>query len=375
MLRITLLILLIFTPFKISQAQDIETSAQQAYIIDFETGSILFKKNEDERMPTSSMSKVMTMLGVFEALEDGRLKLNDELLVSEKAWKKGGSKMFVEVGKKVKVEDLIRGVIIQSGNDATIVLAEALAGTEEAFGKQITKLAQNIGMNNSNFTNASGWPDPNHYSTAKDLSILARYLIKTYPQYYNYYSEPEFTYSDITQENRNPLLDKNIGADGIKTGHTEAAGYGLIGSGERDGRRVVMVLNGMESTKEREEESTRLLEWALRNFQNKKIFDKNQVVSNVDVVLGEKENLGLRVDEEVYLTIPIAASGDIKAQATFDSPVIAPIEEGARIGTITIMVPSYGQIEKPLYAAETINEPGFFDKAVAKLKLFIKQNM
>lgn len=375
MLRITLLILLIFTPFKISQAQDIETSAQQAYIIDFETGSILFKKNEDERMPTSSMSKVMTMLGVFEALEDGRLKLDDELLVSEKAWKKGGSKMFVEVGKKVKVEDLIRGVIVQSGNDATIVLAEALAGTEEAFGKQITKLAQNIGMNNSNFTNASGWPDPNHYSTAKDLSILARYLIKTYPQYYNYYSEPEFTYSDITQENRNPLLDKNIGADGVKTGHTEAAGYGLIGSGERDGRRVVMVLNGMESTKEREEESTRLLEWALRNFENKKIFDKNQVVSNVDVVLGEKENLGLRVDEEIYLTIPIAASGDIKAQATFDSPVIAPIEEGARIGTITIMVPSYGQIEKPLYAAETINEPGFFDKAVAKLKLFIKQNM
>ncbi len=325
-------------------------------------------------MPTSSMSKVMTMMAVFEALKDGRLNLEDELLVSEKAWKKGGSKMFVEVGKKVKVEDLIRGVIIQSGNDATIVLAEALAGTEEAFGRQITTLAKKIGMDDSNFKNASGWPEDDHYSTAKDLAVLARYLIDTFPEYYKYYAELEFTYSGITQGNRNPLLYKDIGADGIKTGHTEAAGYGLIGSGERDGRRVIMVLNGMESSKEREEESTRLLDWALRNFENKKLFNKNQIVSSVNVVLGEKDILSLRVDEDIFLTIP-RGSGDITAQASFDSPVIAPIEEGARIGSLKVYIPSYGQIETPLYAAETINEPGIFEKTLAKMKLFIKQNM
>ena len=359
----------------ISSAIEIQTNAKQAYIIDFETGSVLYKKNETQRMPTASMSKVMTMLAVFKALEDGRLKLDEELLVSEKAWRKGGSKMFVEVGKKIKVEDLIRGVIIQSGNDATIVLAEALGGTEEAFGKKITELAHDIGMKDSNFVNASGWPDDRHYSTAKDLAILARHLIKTYPQYYGYYSEPEFTFSDITQANRNPLLGKDIGGDGIKTGHTEEAGYGLIGSGHRDGRRVIMILNGMESAKERKEESARLLDWSLRNFKNKQIFEEGQVLSHADVVLGTKETLPLRVNESVFLTVPLASADEITAEAVFDNPLIAPIEEGARIGTVKISIPSYGQIEKPLFAAETIKEPGFLQKTFAKFSLFLKQNL
>jgi len=373
--RLLIIFLLAILPFQASLAQDIETKAQQAYIIDFDTGTVLFSKNEDERMPTSSMSKVMTILAVFEALEDGRLKLEDELLVSEKAWKKGGSKMFVEVGKKVKVEDLIRGVVIQSGNDATIVLAEALGGSEEAFAKQITEKAREIGMENTHFTNASGWPDPNHYSTAKDLAILTRYMIQHYPEYYKYYGEPEFTYHDITQANRNPLLEMDIGADGVKTGHTEDAGYGLIGSGTRDGRRTIMVLNGMASMKERGEESGRLLEWSLRNFKNKKLFEKGQIVTHADVVLGEQETVPLKVDEDIYLTIPLAGSDKITAEASFDSPLIAPVEEGARIGTMKIYIPSYGQVEKPVYAAESVSEPGFFEKTMAKLTLFIKQNL
>ena len=375
MRRILLILFLVILPAQASLAQDLETKAQQAYIIDFDTGTILYKKNEDERMPTSSMSKVMTILAVFEALEDGRLKLDEELLVSEKAWKKGGSKMFVEVGKKVKVEDLIRGVIIQSGNDATIVLAEALAGSEEAFGKMITEKAHEIGMKDTNFTNASGWPDPNHYSTAKDLAVLARYLIENYGKYYSYYSEPEFTYSGITQPNRNPLLGLNIGADGIKTGHTEDAGYGLIGSGERDGRRTIMVLNGMASTDERADESGRLLEWSLRNFKNKKLFEKDQIVTHADVVLGEKETIGLSVNEDIFLTVPLAGADKIEAEVSYDSPLIAPVEQGARIGTMKIYIPSYGQIEQPVYAAESVAEPGFFAKTMAKLTLFIKQNL
>ncbi len=376
MFRIILLTFLLFVfPIQISLAQDLQTAAEEAYIIDFDTGSVLYKKNEDEKMPTSSMSKVMTMLAVFEALEDGRLKLDEELMVSQKAWEKGGSKMFVEVGKKVKVEDLIRGVIVQSGNDATIVLAEALAGTEEAFGKQITDLAHKLGMDNTNFTNASGWPDDNHYSTAKDLAILTRYMIKTYPQYYHYFAEPDFEYNGITQGNRNPLLTRDIGADGVKTGHTEGAGYGLIGSGIREDRRVIMVLNGMTSMQERADEGARLMEWALRNFKNKKLFSEGQIVSHANVVLGTKETLALRVDETIYLTVPLSGSDEITASATFDNPVTAPIMEGARLGTLKIYIPNFGHIEKPLFAAETIEELGFFNKVMAKFSLLIKQNL
>ncbi|HOO82296.1 MAG TPA: D-alanyl-D-alanine carboxypeptidase family protein, partial [Alphaproteobacteria bacterium] len=209
-------------PVLAAHAASIETKAKQAIVVDYETGTVLLSKNMDEQMPTSSMSKVMTMYAVFDSIKNGQISLNDTLPVSEKAWRMGGSKMFVEVDKRVKVEDLIRGVIVQSGNDATVVLAEGLAGSENAFANMINDKATGLGMKNSHFVNASGWPDPEHYSTARDLATLGRAIIHDFPDYYKYYMEKEFTYNNIKQTNRNPLLYRNIGADGIKTGHTEA---------------------------------------------------------------------------------------------------------------------------------------------------------
>jgi D-alanyl-D-alanine carboxypeptidase (penicillin-binding protein 5/6) len=357
-----------FTQGAPSVAATIDTTAQQAIIVDTETGAILMSKNADAQMPTSSMSKVITMYAVFDALKKGDIQLEGSFSVSEKAWRMGGSKMFVEVNKKAKIEDLIRGVIIQSGNDATIVLAEGLAGTEDAFAKMLNNYADILGMENSHFANASGWPDPEHYSTARDLSKLGVALIENFPEYYSYYAETEFTYSDITQKNRNPLLYKDIGADGIKTGHTEAAGYGLIGSGVQDDRRVVLVVNGLDSAKARAEESSRLLEWALKNFKNKTFFKAGQKVADAEVTMGRTATVGLTAQEDILATIPKFDTADIKVEAVYDKPLIAPVTKGQEVGTLKISVPDQEVIETPLYAAEDVQELGFFAQTVAKLK-------
>ncbi len=349
-----------------------DTAARQAVIVDMQTGDVLYDKNADMRMPTSSMSKVMTMYLVFEALEDGRLKLEDAVTVSEKAWRKGGSKMFIEVGDEVKVEDLIRGVIIQSGNDATIALAEALSGTEDAFARSLTDKAQELGMVNSNFTNASGWPDENHYSTAEDLAILAKALIENFQDYYSYYAEKEFTYNDIKQPNRNPLLYRNIGADGIKTGHTEAGGYGLMASGIRNGRRVIMVLNGMADEAERAQESAKLLDWALREFENVKLFQADEIVETVPVLMGKEKTLQVALKEELFVSIPKGAKDKIKVQTIIDRDITAPVQKGQKIGTLLVDLPGIPNRELELVAAQGIEELGFFAGTFEKLRLQIK---
>lgn len=347
------------------------TAAKQAYIMDFDTGQILFTKNEDERMPTSSMSKVMTMYMVFDALKSGKIALDTEFLVSEKAWKMGGSKMFVEVGKKAKVEDLIRGVIIQSGNDATIVLAEGLAGSEETFAIAMTRKAKSLGMQNSNFVNASGWPDDNHYSTAKDLAILAKALIRDFPEYYSYYSELEFEYAGIKQGNRNPLLYRDIGADGIKTGHTEAAGYGLIGSGKKDGRRVIMVVNGLGSLQERADESARLFAWGLNGFENVKVFSKDEVVETAPVEMGKAPSVPLAVEEDILITLPKLSRDQLQVEAIYTKPFIAPVQAGQKIGKLKITVPGQEPLDYSLVTAASVEELGFFEKLVAKAKMSV----
>jgi len=359
--------------FNIAPVAAIETQAQQAYIVDFETGQVLLDKNAEQKTPTSSMSKVMTSYMVFDAIKQGRLKKDSEFLVSEKAWKKGGSKMFVPLGEKVKVEDLLRGVIIQSGNDATIVLAEGFAGTEDAFAKQITAKAKSLGMQDSNFVNASGWPDEGHYSTAKDLSIMARSMIKEFPDYYKMFAETEYTYGGIKQANRNPLLYQNIGADGMKTGHTEAAGYGLIGSAVRDNRRVVMVLNGMESSKERTEESTRLMTWALTNFKNISLFAKSLKVTTATVTMGEVEQVDLMVKEPIKLTIGSAQAKPYKLEAVYKSPLVAPIKQGQEVGMLHITIDGE-KIEKksfPIYAQNDVEQAGLFTRFIIKAKTLI----
>ncbi len=347
----------------------ISTKAKQAIIIDYNTGSILFEKNADEQMPTSSMSKVMTMYLVFDALKKGDISLDDTFIVSEKAWRKGGSKMFVPVGEQVKIEDLVRGVIIQSGNDATIVLAQGLGGNVASFAAALNRKAKELGMNNSHFMNASGWPDPNHYSTARDLAILAAAMIKDFPDYYGYYAEKEFTYNKIRQTNRNPLLYANIGADGLKTGHTEMGGYGLIGTGVKDGRRVIIVINGLESKSDRKQESIKLLQWGLNGFRNISLFDDNKNLDKAPVYFGTKNFVGLRAESSLDIIVPKLFENDIKVEVKYNSPLKAPISKGQDVGVVIVHIPKGDIIEIPLVTSEDIKEMTFLAKLIAKVRL------
>lgn len=354
-----------------ARAQSISTSAKQAIVIDFETGQILFEKNAHDKMPTSSMSKAMTIYQVFDTIKKGKLSLDDTLTVSEKAWRKGGSKMFVEVGKQVKVEDLIRGVLVQSGNDATIVLAEGIEGSEDAFADTITDTAHNIGMKDSNFANASGWPDPDHYSTAYDLSVMAKALITNFPEYYHYFGEKEFTYSNIKQRNRNPLIYRNIGADGLKTGHTEDGGYGLIGSGIYNDRRVIIVINGLESEKARAQESAKLLEWGLRKFEYETVITDNQTLADIPVVFGQSKSIIATLGTPLRLAVPKRQKEDIKISAHYREPLIAPITKGQQIGTLHIEMPGQQEIIRPIHAQQEIVEKGWFGKTLEKIPYII----
>lgn len=369
---LTALFLLSFIVPAAAQTAPMETTAKQAYILDYETGQILFDKEANTRMPTSSMSKTLTGYLVFEALRNGKITLDQQFPVSEKAWRMQGSKMFVPLGGMVKVEDLIRGMLIQSGNDATIVLAEGLAGTEEAFVDAMNHKAQELGMKDSHFMNASGWPDPNHYSTCHDLAILAKAVIHDFPDYYKYDAEKDFTYNNIKQGNRNPLLYKNIGADGVKTGHTDDGGYGLIGSGLRDGRRVIMVLNGMASMQERADESARLLDWALSSFTNVSIIHTGMKVADAPVVMGVERSVPLIVDQDLKVTMPrMGAQSAAKAQAIFKGPLEAPVKKGQEVGIIRIEVQNMKPVELPILAAKDIPRIGFFPSLVEKAERII----
>ena len=279
--------------------------------------------------------------------------------------------MFVPQGGSVSVEDLLRGVIIQSGNDATIVLAEGLEGSEDVFARKMTAKARELGMKNSNFKNASGWPEPEHYSTANDLVLLSRHMIESFPEYYSFYGEKEFTYNKIKQENRNPLLYKDIGADGLKTGHTEAAGYGLMGTAMRDGRRVLMVVNGLGSKKARSDESVRLMEWALNNFENKKLLSKGDVITKAEVAMGKQKELPLLVTKDVHLTVPKGLLDDYKVNAKYNAPLVAPIKSGDQVGMLEISIPDMKTFEYPLYAGASVKKLGFFSATIEKIKYFI----
>lgn len=371
MIRFTLLALalLAFAP----TAHAVEVNAKQAYAIDFETGQVLYEKNAHDRMPTASMSKVGTIYMVFDALKNGRLSLDQSLPVSETAWRMQGSKMFVPIGENVKVEDLIRGVIIQSGNDATIVLAEGIAGSEGEFSLRMTdKLRKDLGMDETNFTNASGWPDPNHYSTARDLTLLGAAMIRDFPDYYRYYSEREFTYNNIKQGNRNPLLYRNMGVDGIKTGHTSEAGYGLMASGVRDGRRVVMTLNGMDSMQARADESAKLMEWALMSFRNLKLLEQGKAVVEAPVVMGLATSVPLVPARDLTVTVPrMGTDSAVSIKAVYDAPLVAPIKAGQEVGKLVVNVEKMEPVEVPMLAAADVAQQGFFKRLQTKVELMV----
>lgn len=349
----------------------IETSAREAVMIDVTTGAVLLAKNADQRTPPSSMSKLMTVYMVFDKLKRGDLQMSDELPVSPKAWRMQGSKMFVMVNSQVKVEDLLRGVIIQSGNDATVVLAEGLAGTEEAFAEQMTRKAKELGMMGSQFKNASGWPEDGHYMTVRDIATLVQHIIKDFPEYYPIYREKEFTYNKIKQGNRNPLLYDQTGADGLKTGHTEAAGYGLAASVERNGRRLILVVNGLGSMQNRADETRRLMEWGFREFENYKPFRAGETVAEADVWLGSQKTVPLIVDQDVVATLPRRVRDNAKITLKYNGPLAAPIARGATVGKITIESPDSETIEVPVKAAASVERLGFMGRMSAALSYLL----
>ena len=336
----------------------LETSARQAILIDDATGAVLFEKNADERMPPSSMSKIMTAYMVFERLADGSLKLDDTLPVSEKAWRKGGSKMFVELGARISVEDLLRGIIVQSGNDAAIVVAEGLAGDEEIFATAMTDRARELGLTSSTFRNASGWPDEDHLTTVRDLARLAQLTVHNFPQYYSYYAESSFTYNGIRQGNRNPLLYKKIGADGLKTGHTVDAGYGLTASVVRDGRRLILVMNGLESAGKRAREAERLIEYGYREFTNYTLLEAGETVVEADVWLGEAARVPLVLDAPLVTTLRRKARRGMVVTVVYDGPIPAPIARGTPIATLVVTAPEAEPIEAPLLAGADVAKLG-----------------
>ena len=360
-------------------AQDgYQTDASHAVIMDYETGEVLFSQDGDVAMPPASMSKMMTVLMVLEAIESGSLSLDDELPVSEYAWRTGGaasgsSTMFLEVNSRARVEDLLRGVIIQSGNDACIVLAEAIGGSESAFADMMTDRAHELGLTSASFANATGWPDPGQMISARDLAELARILIRDHPDFYGIWAEREFTYNGIRQYNRNPLLGVFSGADGLKTGHTEDSGYGLVGSAERDGERRIIVFNGMESNADRANEAERMMRAALSDYSVYDLFEAGDHVDHsAPVFMGEADSVALQVDADVSAGLHRRARRDLVVSVNYDGPLVAPISAGDVVGTLRVEAPGYETQEYPLVAAEDVARKGFMGRIGAALAHMIR---
>jgi len=360
-------IFFIFFSFK---SYAIESVAKTALLIDLSTGETFLEKNSQLRTYPSSMTKIMTALMAFEKIKEGTLSLDQEFLISKKAWKMGGSKMFIEVDKKVTVSDLLLGVVVQSGNDASIAIAEGISGSEEIFAIEMNNLAKKIGLSDTNFVNSSGWPNDNHYTTAQDLAKIAIYTLNEHPEFYKMYGVTEFTYNGIKQDNRNPLLYSFDGADGFKTGHTQAAGYGLVGSAERGGRRLLLVLNGLETSRSRAQEALRLMDWGFNNFQLVEFYKKNEVVIEADTWLGKKEKVKLSSIKDISVSIPKSHLSDMKVEVLVEEPIQTPISQGDKIGTLQISYQD-NQLQFPLISSEDIEQKGFFSRITSALKYLV----
>ena len=374
--KIVVLIIYILIPFKV---YSFDIKAPSVILQDYLSEEILYEKDADREIYPASMTKIMTSIIAFELIESGELKLDDKFLVSEKAWKlstAGYSSMFIMVGDEVSVEDLLRGIIVASGNDACIALAEGIAGSEEEFAKIMTSKAIEIGMTNTNFSNSSGINDPDNYSTLRDILTMSRYLIKNFPDYYSYFKETEFTWDrtggdPITQGNRNPLLYKNIGADGIKTGYLAVEKYSLASSVERNGRRLIAVASGFKTKKDRSRESVKLHLWGFTNFETVQISDKNLIIMDFDVWLGKKNTVGGYLKNDVYKTIKKARKKDLKVLAVYDGPIAAPVEEDDQIGILKIFYKKELINELPIYASETVKKVNLFSRLSRSINYLI----
>lgn len=352
---------------------DFDTKARFAVLMDYESGMLLFQKEADVPMEPASMAKLMTLAVVFEELAAGRLTLEDQFFISEHAWRTGGagsdgSTMFAELNSEIRVEDLVRSVIIQSGNDAAIALAEGVAGSEATFARMMNERAREIGLTNSFFTNPTGLPDPDMHVTARDLALLARYLIDEFPDFYHYFSEPRMEWNGIDQPNRNSLVETGLGVDGLKTGHTEAAGYGTVVSTDAGGRRIIAVLHGLASNTERNEEARKLVTWGMRNFEQIPTFAEGQIIGYADVYGGAEGRVGLVGEGPIDLFLPRGGRDCISAEISYRGPLRPPVEEGERVATLNIYCSEQLIQTTPLYAVDTVEEGGIVEKSLAALR-------
>ncbi|WEK01286.1 MAG: D-alanyl-D-alanine carboxypeptidase [Candidatus Sphingomonas phytovorans] len=366
----------------VAAAPDFPTPAPVAFLQDLSTGAILYSKDPDRRMPPASMAKMMTVYVAFDLIRSGELKLDKQIEVSPDTWKKwhgpaAGSTMFLSPGEKVSVENLLKGIVTLSGNDACVVLAEGISGTEEAFANLMNQRAAKLGLTNSHFGNSNGWPDNGvTYVTARDLAKLAAATIQDHPQLYKkFYSLPNFTWgktlgagADITQANRDPLLGRVAGADGLKTGHTDEAGYGFTGSAQQNGRRLVMVMAGLTSSNQRIEESVKFMNWGFRAWQSKPLVTKGRKVETAEVQLGDSRTVGLVAPTNLTATLPAGVSPDIQLRVVYDGPIKAPIKAGQHIADLVVTTPDMQPQRLPLVAETDVGEAGFFGRAWAGLK-------
>ena len=370
MKKLSVTILITFILFA-SKLYAIDTKAEQAIVMDFDTNEILFEKNSNIKTPPASMTKIMTVYAAFDRLKNTDLSIENECVVSAKAYKMGGSRTFLEIDDKVSIDELLKGIIIQSGNDASIALAECLAGTEDDFAKLMNVYAKRLGMLNTNFLNSSGWPEDKHYSTVYDLALLSNALIREFPDLYLYFSDKEFTYNDIKQPNRNKLLSSVQGADGLKTGFTRASGWGIAATAKRDNRRVTTVINGTNSSRSRLNEASNLINWSFSQTSQKLLVDENQVIVEVDVWLGNKPRVNLVSSKKIVSTLSFDQIQLIKSSLEYKRPIEAPIKIGEVYGKLIIDIEGKPNIEVELIAQESVGSVNPISKVFAAMKYLI----
>ena len=362
--------------FASANALAIDTKAKNMILIDYTTGEYLYEKDIAEPIPPASMSKLMTIYMIFYKLRDGSLSLEDTFKVSENAWRKGGaasggSTMFLSIGDEVKIDELLKGIIIQSGNDACIVAAENIAGDEDAFVDRMNQKAQEIGLTHSHFANVTGLPHPDHRMSVEDLAKLARRIIEEFPQFYHLFSQREFVYNNIRQGNRNPLLYSMPYADGLKTGHTEEAGFCLTASAKKGDRRIIGVMTGLKSNKERSEEADKMMSWAFREYDNYTLKQKGDKIADLPVWYGTDKTVPMVVSADIIKTVRKSDRNKIKMTAAYDKPVKAPIQMGQQLGVLKIEVPGAQIKEIPLVAGQTINKVGLWGRISANIKYLL----
>lgn len=353
-------------------AQSFQSLAPHALLLDSATGAVLYEKAADELMIPASLAKIATALVAFQEIAQGRLTLDSEIGISENAWRKGGgisggSTMFALVNSRIKLSDILQGIIVQSGNDASIALAEAIAGDEANFARLMTERVRALGLTKSVFRNATGMGDPEQKVTAREMARLADHIIKTYPELYKIFGQREFIWNKIRQQNRNPLLTMDIGADGLKTGNIDESGYGLVGSAVQRGQRLIVVVNGLKTARDRAQEARKLLEWGFRSFEPRQLFADGEIVGEASVYGGAKGRVGLKAKGPVSLLLPRGSSDRLSARITYRGPLIVPVQEGAEVGRLLVTRGDVKTLDIPLYAAETVGAGSLHSRALDAL--------